>query len=111
MEKRLNSLSGEESSEAVEMPIYKCRGKGCGFTTDDLGALLEHHDEHLLEKVRSLIQPTVEEPKPEPKPKKRHKTVRDFLTCPECRPAFEKAFMEMGWTPPKKSKAKRRALW
>lgn len=75
------------------MPLYKCKGKDCGFTTDDLGVLLEHHDEHLLSKVQSVLHPT-DETRPEPK---RHKTAREFVDCPDCRTSLIREFEAAGW--------------
>jgi len=69
-------------------PIYRCSGKGCGFATDDLEAFVRHVLDEKL--VKSL--PTAEPPKTV-----EHKTVRDYLSCPECYPKFESLLLARGW--------------
>jgi len=71
---------------AEEKKIYRCRGKDCGFETGDIPALIEHMiTEH--EKTREGIEPSL------PETPRGHRTVSDYLNCPECYPRFEKAIL------------------
>lgn len=71
------------------MPTYRCSKEGCSFTTDDVEAFVKHVlDERLIKEL-----PTAERQKTTI-----HKTVRDYLSCPECFPKFEKLLLARGWT-------------
>jgi len=66
-------------------PIYRCHAKGCGYATDNLGAFVQHVlDEKLRERESASI----------PKTPKGHRTVQEYLNCPECYPKFEKVILE-----------------
>jgi len=108
LEESLGSVSSELTSlrerqpslpssdgEKTDVPLYKCKNGKCGFATDDLDAYLDHKHGHYHEE---------ETP---PAPRKRHETVDEFLSCPECRPRFDKRYVEEGWTPPKKEPEKK----
>jgi len=71
------------------MPVYKCSGKDCKFSTEDLEAFIDH-------KVDERVSP----PKIEEPPKKKHETVADYLNCPECFPKFEAEFLKRGYKKP-----------
>jgi len=89
---RSKSQTGRENGERSEtMPIYKCKGKDCGFATDDIA-------EFVLHTVKENLPKPSEEREEEtpPAPRKRHQTAKDWLSCPECSPAFEKAIVELG---------------
>ena len=88
---------------ADELPIYKCRGKDCTFSTDNIPDLVDHvTDEKVSAVLKRLSEenkkPALEEETEKAKPL--HETTKEFLDCPNCRPKFEKAFKELGWQPP-----------
>ena len=71
--------------------LYKCKGKDCGYSTDDIHDFITHV-------VRENVPKAPEPVEPEPKT---HRTVKDYLDCPECFPKFEKEFLARGYTKPK----------
>lgn len=85
----------------VEVSFYRCTEEGCGYTTDDLGAYIEHTVDERLKGHRSPT-PTEEEEEiyEATQPSRRHMRAEDFLDCPECAPRFEKTLFEMGWEKP-----------
>jgi len=100
-----SSSSGEESlksSGGADTPIYKCKGRGCTFATDDLDAYIDHKVKENQPKPAPAEEPLEAEAA-----KVRHKNVDDFLDCPECRPRFDKRYVKDGWTPPKKEPEKK----
>jgi len=108
LDRRLSQSSGSQRGEG-EVPLYKCKGPNCGFTTDDIGTLLEHRDEHLLKKVEGLLHSAEPEPvEPKPQPRK-HKTAKEFLDCPDCSPAFLREIESRGYAKqePKPEKKRR----
>jgi len=86
------------------VPIYKCKGKDCGFATDDIGDFIEH-------KIKESLPRAESESPAEPEPKK-HMTAKDYLDCPECFPKFEAEFLRRGYAKhaEKKAEAKSEAL-
>jgi len=83
--------------------IYHCSEEGCSFQTDDLGAYIEHSIDERLKKSAFEEEVWEEEPK-------RHRSVTEFLECPECypkflnamleHPRFQKTLKEHGWEKP-----------
>jgi len=95
----VNGKSTEESTGRNEVPVYKCDKSGCTFATDSE----VHMMRHIAQEEAEARKPTPEkELTEEPK---RHKTVDDFLNCPECFPKFEKAFLDRGYTKPQENPA------
>jgi len=88
------------------VPIYKCKGKDCGYATDDIGDFIDH-------KIRDSLPKAAEpaEVPAEPVPKK-HMTAKDYLDCPECFPKFEAEFLKRGYAKQtqKKAEAESRGL-
>ncbi len=72
------------------MAKYACKGKGCGFSTDDLEEFVRHLVGHRQEASA---------------PKGTHRSAREYLECPQCKPKFEKALVERGWKSPEEAKA------
>jgi len=83
------------------MPVYKCKGKDCSFATDDIADFVVHTVKENMPKAET----TVEEPV-----KKRHETAEDYLSCPECFPKFEKAFLARGYEKKKEPEKKPEGL-
>ena len=104
-----------ELEGADELPIYKCRGKDCTFSTDNIPDLVDHvTDEKVSAVLKRLSEenkkPALEQDTETAKPPL-HETTKEFLDCPNCRPKFEKAFKELGWQPPTpKEKPKKGAV-
>ena len=82
----------------AELPIYRCKGKDCSFSTDNIEDYVPHvveeRLEHALSRLREERKPAAppEEP-PEPS-KPRHTTIKEYLDCPECYPKFEDAMLK-----------------
>ena len=83
-----------ELGEPRELALYRCGEEGCDFVTDDLGAFVGHTVDEKLGKLTMAPEETVSvEPR-------LHKTVKDYLDCPNCFPKFEKIMLERGWKKP-----------
>lgn len=78
----------EGGDEVPEKPLYKCKDGKCGQVFDDLDTFVDHKIDHRLKEGEKPAEPE----------KKRHESVEEFLDCPDCRPKFEKAMKERGWT-------------
>lgn len=73
------------------MPIFKCKGPGCHFSTEELDAYVDHVVGHRLEKAQTTeLEPARAEPK-------RHRSAKEFVDCPECRGALLREFEAAGW--------------
>ena len=82
-----------------EVPIYRCRGKECTFSTDKIEDYIPHVVEEQLEsamdKLRQQREKTAAaQEAPEAATRKHGGTVKDYLDCPECYPKFEKGLLE-----------------
>jgi len=83
-----NATAGSSSNnETSKLRIFKCRGKDCGFATDELDVFIDHIVEEKLKAREAAPAPEAETPK-------RHRTAKEWLDCPECYPKFEKVFFE-----------------
>lgn len=90
--KGLQQSSGSQRGEG-DLPTYKCKGKDCRSSFEDVGDLVAHYvEEHLPENL--LVKAPEPEAKPEPK---RHKTAKEFVDCPECRASLLREFEAAGW--------------
>lgn len=83
---------------SAELPIYRCKGKDCTFSTDNIEDFVPHVVEERLESALGKLrqeraQTTAPEEPPEP-PKARHTTIKEYLDCPECYPKFEDAMLK-----------------
>ena len=74
------------------MSLYRCRVKGCGFSTDNLGAFVEH---------------VIKEKSPKAVPNPRgvegshpHGTVKEIMDCPSCYPKAESFMLAKGYRKP-----------
>ncbi|NVM23522.1 MAG: hypothetical protein HWN68_17285 [Desulfobacterales bacterium] len=86
--------SSNRERRSGEMPLYKCKGKDCGYATDDLSDFVVHTVKENLPKPQTETAPRT----------KRHETVKDYLNCPECFPKFEKEFLARGYRKPEEKK-------
>lgn len=107
VEERFQSLRkeiGEKSSSRhegeSELPLYRCKGKDCAFSTDSIEDYVEHRLNEVLESKKT---PDTETPVSRPV---KHETAEDYLNCPECFPKFEKAFLKRGYTKKEEKKEK-----
>ena len=92
LSRKFEEVPTEELGEAER--LYRCGEEGCDFVTDDLGAFVGHAVDEKLGKLTLAPEETVSvEPR-------LHKTVKDFLDCPNCFPKFEKIMLERGWKKP-----------
>ena len=74
------------------MSLYRCRREGCGFSTDNLGAFVEH---------------VIGEKSPKAVPNRRrvkgshpHGTVKEIMDCPNCYPKAESFMLAKGYRKP-----------
>lgn len=87
-----------EEAKGLETRFYRCAEEGCDFATDNLGVFVGHTVD---ERLRKLGWTAPEEAEPV-----RHRSVKDFLDCPECFPKFEKIMLERGYRKPEEKKSK-----
>jgi len=110
--KTLEERIGEVSSRPSENPnsqseegdnvatIYKCRGKDCAFSTDNIEDYVHHVTDERIAKAIEKIPHSASVPPEEEAIKRPHRSVKEIMACPECKPKFEDAFKSLGWTPP-----------
>lgn len=100
MEKKIGEKFSNPNGGESEVPLYRCKGKDCSFSTDSIEDYVEHRVKEVLGETKSKPAAT-DEAKPVPV---RHETAKDYLDCPECFPKFEKEFLAKGYRKPEEKK-------
>ncbi len=78
--------------------LYRCSEEGCEYVTDSLRAYVLHTVGEELEKAEEEATP------------RKHRSVAEFLDCPECFPNFEKVLLEKGWKKPEPERRRKSAI-